>query len=123
MIDEIATAESIEDVFAANERGPSGADENLEVDLGVYEAKFWQSAEKFREGTLGYYVAMSFVRPDQSTGMVTVGASNVVASALRLMELGAITGEIAKPCWVKIHGRETANGTLYILQGGSPPPF
>jgi hypothetical protein len=39
------------------------------------------------------------------------------------MELGAINGEIDTPCWVKIHGRETPNGTLYILQAGDNPPF
>ena len=123
VIDEIALADSIEAVFAANEKGPEGADEYLERTVGAYGVKFWKSAEKFRKGTLGYYVAISAVDFEGNEHMVTVGASNVVASVFRLMELGAINGDPDSPCWIKIHGRETANGTLYILQAGENPPF
>ena len=123
VIDEIALADSVEDVFAANEKGPEGAEENLETSFGAYDAKFWRSAEKFRKGTLGYYVAISSVDYDGNERMLTVGASNVVASILRLVELGAVNGDKGNPCWIKIHGRETANGTLYILQAGDHPPF
>lgn len=123
VIDKIAVAESIEAVFAANDEGPAGADEYLDTPIGVYEAKFWRSAEKFRSGTLGYYVAVSVVDANGKDAMITVGASNVVASMARFVQLGGINGDPATPLWLKIHGRETPNGTLLIVQGATPPPF
>src|SRR5215831_1718008 len=89
VIDEIALADSIEGVFLANEKGPSGAEEFLENSLGMYGVQFWRSAEKFRRGTLGYYAAIRYVKFGGETDILTVGASNVVASVFRLMELGA----------------------------------
>lgn len=123
VIDEIALADSIEAVFAANEKGPLDAEDLLDQSLGVFNIKFWRSAEKFRSGTLGYYVVMDFVDYEGNAAMVSTGAVNVVASLYRFMELGAITGDKQSPFWVKIHGRETPNGTLYLLQQGDHPPF
>jgi hypothetical protein len=123
VLDEIALADSIEAVFAANEKGPKDAENLLETGLGVFNVKFWRSAEKFRKGTLGYYVVMDYVDYNGQVDMISVGASNVVGSMFRLAELGAITGDKASPLWVKIHGRETPNGTLYTLMAGEPPPF
>jgi hypothetical protein len=123
VIDEIALADSIEAVFAANEKGPSGAEEYMEQPIGVFGAKFWRSAEKFRKGTLGYYVAMDIVDAAGNVGMITVGASNVVASVGRFMQLGAITGEQEGALWMRIHGRDTPSGTLYTVMGAEPPPF
>jgi hypothetical protein len=123
VIDEIALADSIEAVFAANEKGPKDAEDYLEASLGVFNVKFWRSAEKFRKGTLGYYVVLDYVNFDGEADMISVGASNVVASLFRFMQLGAITGDKTNPFWVKIHGRETPNGTLYTVQQGDHPPF
>jgi len=123
VIDEIALADSIEGVFLANEKGPEGAEDYLERTLGFFDARFWRSAEKYRKGTLGYYAAIKTVDFEGNERLITVGASNVVASAFRLVELGAINGDVETPLWAKIHGRETANGTLYILQAGEKPPF
>jgi hypothetical protein len=132
VIDEIMVAESIEAVFAANESGPQDAEDYLDKSLGVFGVRFWRSAEKFRKGTLGFYVVMDYVDFDGNKEMVSVGASNVVASIFRLMELGAGGAQIVQggfegdpdtPIWVKIHGRETPNGTLYVLQQGEHPPF
>lgn len=123
VIDEIALADSIEAVFAANEKGPKDAEDFLETGLGVFNIKFWRSAEKYRKGTLGYYVVMDYVDYSGKMDMISVGASNIVASLYRLAELGAITGDKENPLWVKIHGRETPNGTLYVLAQGEPPPF
>jgi hypothetical protein len=123
VIDEIALADSIEAVFLANEKGPKDAEDFLEVSLGVYNVKFWRSAEKFRRGTLGYYVVMDYVDFNKKNDMISVGASNVVASMFRFAQLGAITGDPETPFWVKIHGRETPNGTLYTVMAGDPPPF
>lgn len=131
VIDEIALADSIEAVFAANEKGPSGAEEYLENSIGAYGVQFWRSAEKFRKGTLGYYAAIRYVKFGGEKDILTVGASNVVASMFRLMELGAadaqsvsggFEGDPDNPLWIKIHGRETPNGTLYVLQAGDAPP-
>ena len=123
VIDEIALADSIEAVFAANEKGPKDAEDFLEASLGVVGVRFWRSAEKFRRGTLGYYVVIDYVDYNGVRDMISVGAANVVASLFRLAELGAITGDAESPMWVKIHGRETPNGTLYVLQQGDHPPF
>jgi hypothetical protein len=123
VIDEIALADSIEAVFAANEKGPKDAEDFLGASLGVYSVKFWRSAEKFRRGTLGYYVVMDYVDFNGVADMISVGASNVVASMYRFLQLGAITGDKAQPFWVKIVGRETPNGTLYTVAAGEPPPF
>lgn len=123
VIDEIALADSIEAVFAANEKGPKDAEDFLEVSLGVLNVRFWRSAEKFRKGTLGYYAVIDYVDFNGKTDQISVGAANIVASMYRMLELGAITGDVKTPLWVKIHGRDTANGTLYVLNQGEPPPF
>jgi hypothetical protein len=123
VIDEIALADSIEAVFAANEKGPKDAEDFLEASIGVYSVRFWRSAEKFRKGTLGYYAVLYYVDFNGKTDMISVGAPNIVASLYRLHELGAITGDVERPMWAKIHGRDTPNGTLYVLAAGEPPPF
>jgi hypothetical protein len=123
VIDEIALADSIEAVFAANEKGPKDAENFLEQSLGVTSVRFWRSAEKYRKGTLGYYAVMEYVDFNGEKDMISVGAANIVASLFRLWELGAITGDAQNPMWVKIHGRDTPNGTLYVLNQGEPPPF
>jgi hypothetical protein len=123
VIDEIAIADSIEAVFAANEKGPKDAEDFIGTSVGVYDIRFWRSAEKFRKGTLGYYVVMRYIDFNKKADMISVGAPNVVASMYRLAELGAITGDPEAPFWVKIVGRETPNGTLYTLAAGEPPPF
>jgi hypothetical protein len=123
VLDEIALADSVEAVFAANEKGPKDAEDFLEQSLGVFNVKFWRSAEKFRKGTLGYYVVMDYVDFNGETDMISVGATNVVGSMFKFMLLGAITGDKQNPFWVKIHGRDTPNGTLYTVMAGDPPPF
>jgi hypothetical protein len=123
VIDEIAVADSVEAVFEANQKGPQDAEDYLDRSLGVFNARFWRSAERYRSGTLGYYVVMDYVDFEGGKQLLSVGASNVVASIFRLVELGAINGDPETPCWVKIHGRETPNGTLYVLMGGDKPPF
>jgi hypothetical protein len=116
VIDQITTAGTIEEVFAANEGGPGDAENYVGQPIGIWSVSYLPVAEKFKKNSLGVYAVVEFfTREDEDSHMITVGASNVVASLRRLEHLGAITHEKDQPLWVVIRGRETGNGTLYTL--------
>jgi hypothetical protein len=116
VIDQIANAQTPEEIFAANESGPADMEAYLGTRIQVYDARFSPSAERFRKGTLGFYVVVDAI--DQTGEKVTIscGAPNVVASVFRLMQLNMF--EPGKPFPLTIRGRETPNGTLYTVHAG-----
>jgi len=116
VIDTIATAETPEAIFAANESGPSDINEYFNTPLEVYDPKFARSDPKYAKGTLGFYVVFQAIDPNGEKLTISTGANNVVASIYRLHRLGFITEDKALP--VRFLGRETANGTLYTVHAG-----
>src|SRR5262252_9564449 len=56
VIDQIMAAGSAEEIFAANESGPADVANFLGEPIGILYVRFRKSAERYREGTLGYYV-------------------------------------------------------------------
>lgn len=123
VINEIAQAETIDDVFAANEGGPQSVEDLLGQPMGVYGVRFWKSAEKFAEGTLGVYVVADYVDASYETQMFATGAPNVVASLRRFEMLNAYAEGKENPLWLTIKGRETGRGTLYTVAKAEQPPF
>ena len=123
VINEIATAETIDDVFAANEGGPQSAEDLLGQPMGVYSVRFWKSAEKFAAGTLGVYVVADYIDHANQPQMFATGAPNVVASLRRFEMLNAYQDGKENPLWLTIKGRETGRGTLYTVAKADRPPF
>lgn len=116
VIDQIANATTPEEIFAANESGPADMEQYLGQRLGIYEARYSPSAERFRRGTLGYYVVVDAIDLDGEKVTISCGAPNVVASVFRLQQLHLF--EPGRPFFVTIRGRETPNGTLYTVHAG-----
>jgi hypothetical protein len=114
VLDAIAAAETPEEVFAANESGPGDMEDWLGVPLGVTGIRPWKSSEKYRAGTLGYYVALDVVTREGKEDMITVGAPNVVGGITRLYQLGYL-GNGQPPFWLIVKGRDTGEGTLYTI--------
>jgi hypothetical protein len=116
VIDQIASASTPEEIFAANESGPADAADYLNQRLGLLDARFSSSAEKYRKGTLGYYVVLDALDPNGEKVTISCGAPNVVASVFRLYQLNLF--EPSRPFWITLRGRETPNGTLYTVHAG-----
>jgi len=117
VIDAIANATSAEEIFAANESGPADMAEYLNQRLNLMDARFAPSAEKFRKGTLGFYVVMDAIDPNGEKVTISCGAPNVVASVFRFYEL-RLFGDGTMIFPVTIRGRETPNGQLYTVHAG-----
>jgi hypothetical protein len=113
VIDLIMQAGSPEEIFAANESGPADVGEMLGEPIGILDCRFRKSAERYREGTLGYYVIFDYVDTQGEKKIASTGAPNVVASLRRFQRLNFIDG--VQPLMIKIKGRETENGTLYTV--------
>lgn len=115
VIDAIEAAETIDDVFAANESGIQDIENYLNVPVDVVEVNYRPSAERFVQNgqSLGFYVIMDIVTLEGEIAKVTTGAPNVVASTHKLQRMGAISE--AKPLRCKIISTATANGNLYRL--------
>jgi hypothetical protein len=117
VIDAIANATSADEIFAANDSGPADMSEYLGLTLHLEDARFAPSAEKFRRGTLGYYVVFDATTGGGEKVTISCGAPNVVASIFRFWELRYF-GDGTKSFPVTIRGRETPNGTLYTVHAG-----
>jgi hypothetical protein len=117
VIDQIATATSPDQIFAANESGPADVADYLNRPLNVYDARYHPSAERFRDGSLGYYVVFNSLTDEGEDVLLSCGASNVVASLWQLQKIGAFDPD--KPCRLVIRGRETARGTLYTVHSAA----
>jgi hypothetical protein len=117
VVDSIANATSAEEIFAANESGPADMAEYLNQRLNLTDARFAPSAERFRKGTLGYYVVMDAIDAGGEKVTISCGAPNVVASVFRLWEL-RLFGDGVQAFPVAIRGRETPNGQLYTVHAG-----
>lgn len=117
VLDQIANAQTAEEIFAANESGPGDVSDYLGARLGLLDARYAPSAERFRTGTLGYYVVFDAVDPEGEKVTISCGAPNVVGSVFRLQRLG-LFGPGQAPFYVTLKGRDTANGTLYTVHAG-----
>jgi hypothetical protein len=116
VVDEIATATTDTDVFAANEGGGVDLEEFLNIPFICTNLVVRQSEEKYRKNGLGVYVQFNAVFDNGETVMLSTGATNVVASIIKLEQLGYITpGNSYK---IKVVGKTTAKGTLYKLAQG-----
>lgn len=114
VIDQILTANSAEEIFAANESGPGDVANYLNVPMTMDgEPRYAKSAEKFSSGGLGFYVVFDAITKSGEKVLLSVGASNVVASLRQMQRLGLF--ENGKEFWFQIRGRETPNGTLYTV--------
>lgn len=116
VLDQIANAQTPEEIFAANESGPGDVSEYLGQTLQVLDPRYSPSAEKFRKGTLGFYVVFDAVTPSGERVTLSCGAPNVVGSIYRLQRLGMFDDGKTFPLMLK--GRETPNGTLYTVHAG-----
>lgn len=116
VLDQIAQATSVEDIFAANESGPADASDYLNQSLGIIDARYAPSAERFRKGTLGYYVVFDALDRDGQKVTISCGAPNVVGSIYQMQRLDFFGPD--RPFWISIRGRETPNGTLYTIHAG-----
>jgi hypothetical protein len=117
VIDAIANATSADEIFAANESGPADMAEYLNQRLNLTDARFAPSAERFRKGTLGYYVVFDAIDQNGEKLTISCGAPNVVASIFRFWEL-RLFGDGIQTFPVTIRGRETPNGQLYTVHAG-----
>jgi hypothetical protein len=113
VIDQIAAATSVDQIFAANESGPADVADYLGRPLSIYDARYHPSAERFAAGTLGYYVVFDSYTDDGEKVLLSCGAPNVVASIWQMQRIGAFAPD--KPFRMVIRGRDTANGTLYTV--------
>jgi hypothetical protein len=113
VIDEIGKASSLDEIFAANESGPTDVAEYLGTPLNMYEARFFKSAEQFRQGTLGVYCVFKAYTDKNDDVMLSVGAPNVVAAIYQMMQLHLFGPD--NPVRFVIRGRPTAKGTLYTV--------
>jgi len=115
VIDQILTANSAEEIFAANESGPGDVANYLNTPLTIEnnDIRYAKSAEKFTSGGLGYYAVFDAITKQGEKVLLSVGASNVVASLRQMQRLGLF--EPGKEFWFQIKGRETPNGTLYTV--------
>lgn len=116
VIDQILTANSAEEIFAANESGPGDVANYMNTPMtidGPDGIRYAKSAEKFSSGGLGYYAVFDAITKNGDKVLLSVGASNVVASLRQMQKLGLFEG--GKEFWFQIKGRETPNGTLYTV--------
>lgn len=118
VIDEITKAETMEDIFAANEQGPIKAEDLVNIPLSPFDISWHKSAEKFATGGLGVYGVLSAYKDDGEEIVVSCGAPNLVAS-WRMMQLGGfINADDPQKGRHKITATDTPNGTL--LRVGRP---
>lgn len=110
IIDAIVEAGSVEEIFAANEKGPRDVREYAGQPFTLLEVAFLQSSERFREGGLGYYVVFDVATDNGERMTFSTGAPNVVSSFYRFQQLGKIGG--SDPVRFKFALRESPNGNV-----------
>lgn len=121
-IDGIMQAETLEEIFDANDAGPQSMKDSefLGTPLSVYDVMWRKSDAKYTSangGGLGVYCVFDAYLDTGETMKFTVGAPNVVAS-FRTMQLRGLIKEDA-PARVVIKSRPTENGVLLTV--GRPP--
>lgn len=115
VVDKIVTAESADDVFAANEAGPADLNDFEGQTLNVYSLDWFTGDAKYKEG-LGVYVVFHAYDTKGNDVVISTGAVNVCSSLYRLEMLGAIRED--QPLAVTFRSRTTANGTLWTIHKG-----
>lgn len=117
VIDKIANATTPEEIFAANEQGPADVADYIGRRLGLLDARFAPSAERFRRGTLGYYVVFDAIDDGGEKVTISCGAPNVVASIYGFYEMRLFSPD--QPFFITIRSRDTGEGrTLYTVHAG-----
>lgn len=108
-IDRIASATTLDDVFAANAASSLPSTEAIEgKPLTILEVNFQKPREEFAKGGVGSY---AYVKANDDLGEVlefTTGSPNVVVSLYKIQKLGLL-GQAR----IVIKGRKTTNGVLY----------
>lgn len=112
VVDLIATADSIEDIFAANETGPTALDDYINVPISCTDVMYLKSADKYKGG-LGTYAVFDILTDAGEPAKLSTGAPNVVASLRQMQRLGFCKPD--KPARFRILSRETANGNLLLV--------
>lgn len=114
---EIAQAETLEAIFAANDSGPMNVQEEdiIDAPIWVYDIRYWRSAEKYRKNNLGVYVVLDVFFDGGEPFKVTTGAPNVVASIRQMQRLGLINPATSKMVHLVFRSRETGNGHLITV--------
>lgn len=112
VMDKIVLAETLDEIFAANESGMDKAEAFVGQPITVTEVNFAKSDEKYAKGGIGSYVLISAFTDDGNEVQISTGAPNIVASLYRAQTAGLL------PARVKITAKDTANGTL--LRIGRP---
>lgn len=108
-IDKIASATTLDEVFAANAASSLAGTEAVDgKPITLLEVNFQKPREEFAKGGVGSY---AYVKAVDDLGEViefTTGSSNVVISLYKIQILGLL-GKAR----IVIKGRKTGNGTLY----------
>lgn len=113
-IDQIAQAETLEDILAANESGLASAEDYIGVPLNITGLTWRPSDAKYQKGTLGsVYTVIDALLDNGEPITLSTGAPNVVASLRQAQKLGLIRDD--EPLRVQITEKTTANGVLYRL--------
>ena len=124
VINAIAAAETLEDIFDANTKGGplNVRDEDIiEQPLYVYDVRWWRSADKYSRNNLGVYAVLDvfFEGGEDEPFKVSTGAPNVVASIRMMQKLGLIDPGRSKAVELVFKSRETGAGALITV--GKPP--
>lgn len=113
VVDNIMTAESIDDVFAVNASGPADISDYTGMPISIFNPRFRKSDEKYRKNGLGVFVIFDAMTDAGEAVTISTGAVNVVASIRKIQTLGGAT-ETA-PTRLRINAREVGNGMLYTV--------
>lgn len=113
VLDAMAVADSWDAIVDA-QGNVQDMENYLGVPLNVTEVDFMVSEEKFRTSGIGVYCVIHAYDDKGETVTLTTGATNVVGALFRAKRLELIGGD-PEPLRMKINGRETRNGTLYMV--------
>lgn len=108
-IDRIASATTLDEIFAANAASSLPSTELVDgKPITLLEVSFLKPREEFRKGGVGSYAYVKAVDDMGEAVEFTTGAPNVVVSLFKIQKVG-LMGKAR----IVIKGRSTTNGTLY----------
>jgi len=110
VVDKIVEAQSLDDIFLANETGLAKAEDYINVPLNFTDVSWHKAGEKFAKGNLGVYGVFTASTDQGMEVKFSTGAVNVVASVAQAQMLGYVTDD--QPLRAKLTATETPNGTL-----------
>lgn len=118
-VDRIASADSPEAIFDANDSGPGGlkdAEELLNKPLAVdFDTfRYIKSAEQYRANNLGVFLVFDAYDDNGEKTTISTGAPNVVASLARLQMIHK-DGDLASPYRLMFKSKQTSRGYNLLL--------